>query len=49
MQREVGRDLLTDAKTTWLEIFGRLTPGASLDRASAPAIAPRIATCSPDR
>ena len=35
MQREVGRDLLTEAKTNWLEIFGRLTPGASLDRASA--------------
>jgi macrolide transport system ATP-binding/permease protein len=35
MQREVGRDLLTDARTNWLEIVGRLTPGASLDRASA--------------
>lgn len=35
MQREVGRDLLTDARTSWLEVLGRLTPGASLDRASA--------------
>jgi predicted permease len=35
MQREVGRDLLTQATTNWLEIFGRLTPDVSLDQASA--------------
>ena len=27
MQREVGRNLLTDARTNWLEIFGRLDHG----------------------
>ena len=27
MQREVGRNLLTDARTNWLEIVGRLRPG----------------------
>ena len=35
MQREVGRDLLTDARTNWLEMIGRLKPGASLERAGA--------------
>jgi predicted permease len=33
MQREVGRDLMTEARTNWLEIIGRLRPGA--DRAQA--------------
>ena len=33
MQREIGRDLLTDARTNWLEMFGRLGSGKSLDRA----------------
>ena len=35
MQREVGRDLLTDARTNWLEMIGRLKPGVSLERAGA--------------
>jgi predicted permease len=33
MQREVGRDFLTDARTNWLEIIGRLSSGMSLERA----------------
>lgn len=32
MQREVGRDLLTDARTNWLEIIGRLPPGMTRER-----------------
>ena len=35
MQREVGRDLLTDAGTNWLEIIGRLNSGTTLERAGA--------------
>lgn len=35
MQREVGRDLLTNGSTNWIEMIGRLKPGASLDRAGA--------------
>jgi predicted permease len=35
MQRSVGRDLLTDARTNWLEIVGRLSSG--LQRGSAAA------------
>jgi predicted permease len=35
MQREVGRDLLADARTNWLEIFGRLDPTRSLGQAGA--------------
>ena len=35
MQKEVGRDLLTEARTNWLEIIGRLKPGASLEAAGA--------------
>jgi predicted permease len=35
MQREVGRDFLTDARTNWLEIIGRLNSGLSLERAGA--------------
>jgi predicted permease len=35
MQKEVGRDLLTEARTNWLEIFGRLKPGTSLDLGGA--------------
>ena len=35
MQREVGRDFLTDARTNWLEMIGRLNSGASLERAGA--------------
>jgi predicted permease len=34
MQREVGRDFLTDARTNWLEIIGRLQSG-SRERAAA--------------
>ena len=33
MQRELGRDLLTEARTNWLEIIGRLNPGVSRERA----------------
>ena len=33
MQKEIGRDLLTDARTNWLEIIGRLKPGQSPERA----------------
>lgn len=33
MQREVGRDFLTDARTNWLEIIGRLSSGKTLERA----------------
>jgi predicted permease len=35
MQREVGRDLLADSETNWLEIIGRLPPGANIAAASA--------------
>jgi predicted permease len=35
MQREVGRDLLTEAGTNWLEIIGRLNSGMNLERAGA--------------
>jgi predicted permease len=35
MQREVGRDFLTDARTNWLEIIGRLSSGRSPERAAA--------------
>jgi putative ABC transport system permease protein len=35
MQREVGRDLLTNAETNWIEIIGRLRPGVSAERAAA--------------
>jgi predicted permease len=35
MQSEVGRDLLTDARTNWLEIIGRLKSGVSPERAGA--------------
>jgi predicted permease len=34
MQREVGRDLLTEARTNWLEILGRLAPGMTRERAA---------------
>jgi predicted permease len=34
MQRVVGRDLLTEARTNWLEIIGRLAPGMTRDRAA---------------
>jgi predicted permease len=33
MQREMGRDALTDARSNWLEIIGRLRPGVSPERA----------------
>ena len=33
MQREVGRDLLTESRTNWVEILGRLRSGMTLDRA----------------
>jgi predicted permease len=35
MQREVGRGFLTDARTNWLEIIGRLKSDMSLERAAA--------------
>jgi predicted permease len=35
MQGQVGRDLLTDTRTNWLELIGRLKPGASRQRAGA--------------
>lgn len=35
MQREVGRDLVTDSRTNWLEIIGRLRSGASRETAGA--------------
>ena len=35
MQRTVGRDFLTDSRTTWLEIFGRLDSGKTLEQAAA--------------
>jgi predicted permease len=35
MQREIGRDFLTDAQTNWLEIIGRLDSGVSRERAGA--------------
>jgi predicted permease len=35
MQREVGRDLLADGRTNWLEIIGRLSPGVRREAAGA--------------
>ena len=35
MQKEVGRDLLNDARTNWLEMIGRMKPGVTFERASA--------------
>jgi predicted permease len=35
MQREIGRDFLTESRTNWLEMIGRLKPGANLERAGA--------------
>ena len=35
MQREIGRDLLTDGRTNWLELVGRLKPGTTRERAGA--------------
>jgi predicted permease len=35
MQREVGRDFLTDTRTTWIEMIGRLKPGGTVDGAAA--------------
>jgi predicted permease len=34
MQREVGRALLTEARTNWLEIIGRLVPEMTTERAA---------------
>ena len=34
MQREVGRDLMTEGRTNWLEIIGRLGPGMTQERAA---------------
>ena len=34
MQREVGRSLLTDARTNWLEMIGRLPTGHSREQAA---------------
>lgn len=44
MQKAVGRDFLTDARTNWLEIIGRLRPGVSLEHAAA-----AMKGSSPDR
>jgi predicted permease len=35
MQKEVGRDLLTETRTNWLEIIGRLSSGMSLEPAAS--------------
>ena len=35
MQKEIGRDLLTETRTNWLEIIGRLKAGQSPERAGA--------------
>jgi len=35
MQREAGRDFLTDARSTWLELIGQLKPQQTLDAATA--------------
>jgi predicted permease len=35
MQRELGRDFLTDARTSWVEILGRLRPGATAEQSGA--------------
>ena len=35
MQQEVGRDFLTDARSNWLEMIGRLKPGTSAEAAAA--------------
>jgi hypothetical protein len=32
MQREIGRDLLAETRTNWLEIIGRIKPGMTLER-----------------
>jgi predicted permease len=34
MQREVGRDLMNEARTNWLEIIGRLSSGMTQERAA---------------
>ena len=34
MQREMGRDLLTDARTNWLEFVGRLRPSQGREQAT---------------
>lgn len=34
MQREAGRDLLTDPRTNWLEMMGRLHPGVTREAAA---------------
>ena len=34
MQREVGRDLMTESRTNWLEIIGRLGSGMTQERAA---------------
>ena len=34
MQRELGRDLMTEARTNWLEIIGRLNAGVTRERAA---------------
>jgi predicted permease len=34
MQREAGRDLMTDARTNWLEIIGRLNSGVTREAAA---------------
>jgi len=35
MQREVGRNFLTDSRSTWLELIGRLRPDQTLEQAAA--------------
>jgi predicted permease len=34
MQREIGRDLITETRTNWLEIIGRLSSGVTRERAA---------------
>ena len=45
MQREFGRDLLTDARTNWLEIVGRLRTGQSREQAAEALNRSFSATC----
>ena len=49
MQREVGRDFLTDVRTNWVEILGRLKPGMTLERAGAELTAYVERRCKPCR
>ena len=47
MQRTVGRDLIADARTNWLEIIGRLSSGMQLERV-AEALASQLSRSAPE-